>query len=82
LSAVLFFGYAGIYGQGTVMLGDVGAIVGWPILLALSLIFSNLWAVKTGEWKGNKNLIPVLVVGVVFLISASLILSYANTQMS
>jgi len=79
LSAILFFGYAGIYGQGTVLLGDIGPIVGWPILLSLSLIFSNMLAVKTGEWQGHKDLVGLLFAGVVVLIAASLILSYANT---
>ncbi len=82
LSAILFFGYAGIYGQGTVLLGDIGPIVGWPILLALSLIFSNLWAVRSGEWKGNNHLLLLLIAGVIVLILASLILSYANTLMN
>jgi L-rhamnose-H+ transport protein len=78
LSAILFFGYAGIYGQGTVLLGKIGAIVGWPILLALSLIFSNLWAVKTGEWKGYNKLLYAVFAGVMVLIGASAILAYAN----
>lgn len=82
ISAVLFFGYAGIYGQGTVLLGNIGPVVGWPVLLSLSLIFSNLWAVKTGEWKGNRNLLGLVILGVVLLITASLILTYANTFMS
>lgn len=82
ISAVLFFGYAGIYGQGTVLLGEIGPIVGWPILLSLSLISSNVWAVKTGEWKGHKNLLWLVILGLVFLIIASILLTYANTLMS
>lgn len=82
ISALLFFGYAGLYGQGTVLLGNIGPIVGWPILLSLSLIFSNLWGVKTGEWKGNNSLLRLIVAGVLSLIIASLILTYANTFMN
>lgn len=82
VSAILFFGYAGIYGQGTMLLGGIGAIVGWPILLALSLIFSNLWAVKTGEWKGYNNLLYIVFTGVLVLIGASAILAYANGLLS
>ena len=81
LSAILFFGYAGIYGQGTMLIGDIGPIIGWPILLSLSLIISNLWSVKTGEWKGSRDLLAIVIVGVALLIIASLVLTYANTLM-
>jgi L-rhamnose-H+ transport protein len=40
------------YGAGGNMLGRLGPIVGWPILMSVSLIASNLWGVVTGEWRG------------------------------
>ena len=39
-----WFAALGVYGQGAALLGDIGPIIGWPILLGLSLIISNYWA--------------------------------------
>ena len=37
------------------IIGEIGPVIGWPILLGLSLIISNFWAFRAGEWKNAKN---------------------------
>ena len=37
------------------LMGSLGNIVGWPMLLGLSLIISNYWAFRAGEWDDAKN---------------------------
>ncbi|MBO7167462.1 MAG: rhamnose/proton symporter RhaT [Bacteroidaceae bacterium] len=44
------------------------------ILMALNVVFSNVWGVILGEWKGcSKATIAVLVVGIVVLIASSFV---------
>ena len=60
------------------MLGEIGPVIGSPILLGLSLIISNVWAWSAGEWKGAGKPFRLLILGLIFLVLASVILGYAN----
>ena len=44
-----------------------------------SMIVSNIWAYRSGEWKGAKKPFNLLLVGLVVLIIASVILGYSNS---
>ena len=79
LSALLWFGSLGIYGIGASKMGEMGTIIGWPVNVGLSLIFSNFWAIRAGEWKGAKKQLQVMGIGVLILIVATVILGYASS---
>jgi len=79
LASIFWFGALGIYGQGAALIGPIGGVIGWPMLLGLSLIISNFWAYRAGEWKGAKKPFNLLIIGLVVLIGASIILGYSNT---
>ena len=79
-----WFAALGLYGQGAALLNEVsnsnlGNIVGWPMLLGLSLIVSNYWAYKSGEWNSAKGPFKTLMIGLVVLVVAAVILGYSNT---
>ena len=78
LAGLFWFGALGVYGQGSALLGDIGPVIGWPILLGLSLIISNTWAYISGEWKSAAKPFRILLLGLAVLILASVILGYAN----
>jgi L-rhamnose-H+ transport protein len=78
LSGLFWFGGFGAYGQGAALMGELGPVVGWPILLGLALIISNVWGVSSGEWKGAKMPLRIMFVGVFILIIACGILGYSN----
>ena len=78
ISGLCWFGALGIYGQGSALLGEIGPVIGWPILLGLSLILSNVWAYTAGEWRGAGKPFRLLLLGLLVLIIASVILGYAN----
>lgn len=40
-----------LYGAATPMLGEFGPSVGWPLSLAVALLFANLMGFLLGEWK-------------------------------
>ena len=50
---------------GAALLGEIGPVIGWPILLGLSLIISNFWAYRAGEWKNAKGPFNKLLAGLV-----------------
>jgi L-rhamnose-H+ transport protein len=79
IAGLCWFAALGIYGQGSALMGEIGPVIGWPILLGLSLIISNIWAYTSGEWKGAKQPFRLLLAGLAVLILASVLLGYSNT---
>ncbi len=84
IAGLCWFAALGFYGQGAALMNGVsdnnlGNIVGWPMLLGLSLIVSNIWAYRAGEWKNAHKPFNLLLVGLAVLILASVILGYSNS---
>lgn len=79
IAGLCWFGALGVYGQGAALMGEMGPVIGWPMLLGLSLIVSNVWAYRAGEWKGASKPFQLLLLGLAVLILASVILGFANT---
>ena len=46
----LWFGSIICYSISTIKLGDLGAVVGWPLFLSAVVIASTLAGIMTGEW--------------------------------
>ena len=68
---LLCFGSFIIYGAGANALGSLGAVVGWPLFMSMSLITSNTLGWISGEWKGAPpKAIRFAVTGMVILIVA------------
>ena len=78
LAGLFWFAALGIYGQGSALMGTMGPIIGWPMLLGLSLIISNIWALRSGEWKDAKKPFQLMLVGLGIIIFASVLLGYSN----
>ena len=79
VTGLFWFGALGVYGQGAALMGDIGPVIGWPILLGLALIISNFWAVKAGEWKEASGPFKLMILSVAILIIACVILGYSNS---
>lgn len=78
LAGLFWFAALGIYGQGAALMGSIGPVIGWPMLLGLSLIISNIWAYREGEWKNVKAPFRIMLVGLATIILACIILGYSN----
>lgn len=78
LAGIFWFAALGVYGQGAALMGNLGPVIGWPILLGLALIISNIWGYRAGEWKDSGKSFKVLLGGLFVLIVAICILGYAN----
>lgn len=79
IAGLLWFGALGVYGQGSALMGDLGPVIGWPMLLGLSLVVSNFIAVRVGEWKGAEAALRMMVGGLVVIVLACCILGYSNS---
>ncbi len=79
IAGLLWFAALGVYGQGAALMGDLGPVIGWPMLLGLALIVSNALATWTGEWKGVPGPFKTMLCGVLVLILACIILGYSNS---
>jgi L-rhamnose-H+ transport protein len=61
LMGVLWFGAVLLYGSGASMMGKSGAVYGWALFSATTILTSNVWGVLTGEWKGAGRIPRVLM---------------------
>lgn len=74
ISAVFWYATFALFGIGSTRLGKLGPSVGWAMLIALSIVVSNVWGIKFKEWKGVKKALKIqlgalglTIVGVVFV---------------
>ncbi len=64
-----------IYGMGTTMIGDLGAYLGFPAMLIVSIIAGNVFGVLTGEWKDvSARPKRIMVAGITVLVLAIVVL--------
>jgi L-rhamnose-H+ transport protein len=79
MMGVLCFASFIVYGIGAIVLGPLGAIVGWPLLMSMSLITANGWGFLTGEWKrASRSSYAYSMTGMAILIVAIVVISYGN----
>jgi L-rhamnose-H+ transport protein len=54
--------------------------IGWAVLMASAIFFSQIVGVISGEWKGtSKRTIGLLVVGLVLLMASAGVAAYAGS---
>lgn len=78
IAGLLWFAALGVYGQGAALMGSLGPVIGWPMLLGLALIVSNVFAVWMGEWRGAAGPLKIMIAGVTVLILACCLLGYSK----
>lgn len=69
-----------VYGAGATALGDLGAVMGWPLFMSMVIITGNVWGFATGEWKqAPAAAMRLNFVGVAVLILAIAVISIGGT---
>lgn len=69
LGGTLWFLQFFFFGMGQSMLPITMMAFGWSILMALNIVFSNVWGIVLHEWTGSsKKTIVVLIIGLVILL--------------
>lgn len=79
ITSFMWYAALAIYGKATVLLGDLGSVVGWIGFMALALVISSIWGVKTGEWDNSDKAKKVLYFGNFVLIVSWIIVGFSNT---
>ena len=76
LMGILWFAGIAVYGIGAADMGALGAMMGWPLFMAMIIITANLWGAMTGEWKGaSKGTYIYSWGGIVVLVVAIYVIS-------
>ncbi len=52
LMAIFWFGGQSLYGVGISRMGQLGVVIGWPLLMGMIIVTSNTAGIVTGEWSG------------------------------
>lgn len=77
--SVMWIGSFYLYGFGSSILGSLGLIIGWPLLISLSIVVGNLWGIYRGEWKNaNTNSRRMLNAGLIILVVAVIVIASSN----
>jgi len=80
IMSLMWIGSFYFYGIGSSMLGDYGLIIGWPLLITLSIVIGNLLGLYRGEWKGaTSKSRRLLNLGLLVLV-ASIVLTAMSNQ--
>jgi L-rhamnose-H+ transport protein len=78
MAALWFVGLL-FYGWGANGMGSLGAVIGWPLFMAVLILASTATGFLTGEWKGARiHSKRWMVAGLIVLIIASALLGVAN----
>jgi L-rhamnose-H+ transport protein len=68
-----------LYGQGAADMGTLGAVIGWPLFMAVLILASSVSGFATGEWKEcGSQAKRWMAAGLVVLMLASVMLGVAN----
>jgi L-rhamnose-proton symport protein (RhaT) len=77
--AILWTGGVILYGRGAASMGQTGAVIGWPLFMAVIIFVSTIWGFVSGEWKGSSSQArQYMVAGMVVLLIASALVGLAN----
>lgn len=77
MGAMWLFGFF-LYGIGSTSLGDMGTVIGWPILMTTMVLVANLWGLVTGEWKNaDRRAFRYLGAGLAIMVGALIMMGVA-----
>ncbi len=79
VTGLLWFLPLGLSGIVASSMGELGNVITWPVMLALSLVFGNIWGYVSGEWRGTKKSFTVMSAAAAVLIVACLILTFKDS---
>jgi L-rhamnose-H+ transport protein len=76
-----WFGGQALYGLGVSRVGDFGTVLGWPLLMGMIIITSNLAGFLTGEWAGTgRTSRSYLALGMTLIICALGVLALGHAK--
>jgi L-rhamnose-H+ transport protein len=79
LMGLFWFGGQSLYAIGITSMGELGVVIGWPLLMGMIIVTSNAAGVMTGEWNGVSALTKrFLAFGMLIILTALGVLAMAQ----
>jgi L-rhamnose-H+ transport protein len=79
LMGFLWFGGQSLYAVGITRMGELGVVIGWPLLMGMIILTSNAAGVLTGEWNDVSNATKrFLAFGMLIILAALGVLAMAQ----
>lgn len=76
LMAVCWYGSLMIYSKASLMIGELGPVIAWPLFMVMIILSSNFWSWHSGEWdKAGKRAYQLKLRGIICLIAAFVVLA-------
>lgn len=83
IMAVLYtFGMLIYVVANAVYIPDIGAVIGWPVFLAATILVSNLLGILSGEWRGVRSRTFAWLYSGILLLMAAVVLSSLSSLYS
>lgn len=77
-AGILWYLQMMFFGMGKTRMGELD-FASWSILMASSIVFSNMWGLITQEWKGaSSKTMRILYFGLIVLILSTIIIGYGT----
>jgi L-rhamnose-H+ transport protein len=68
-----------LYGRGANLIGNLGPVIGWPLLMSVMVLTANLWGLYAGEWKGVCGTpLRLATMGLSILVAAMFLLGWSS----
>lgn len=77
LMGLIWMASIALYGRGAAMMGAFGKSVGWAVFYCTIILFSNLWGILSGEWRGKGRALRWMWAALAVLSAAFVLLGYA-----
>jgi L-rhamnose-H+ transport protein len=79
LMGLFWFGGQSLYAIGITWMGQLGVVIGWPLLMGMIIVTSNAAGVITGEWNGVSAVTKrFLAFGMLIILTALGVLAMAQ----
>jgi L-rhamnose-H+ transport protein len=79
LMGLFWFGGQSLYAIGITWMGQLGVVIGWPLLMGMIIVTSNAAGVMTGEWNGVSAVTKrFLAFGMLIILTALGVLAMAQ----
>lgn len=79
LMGLLWFGGQSLYAVGITWMGELGVVIGWPLLMGMIIVTSNAAGMLTGEWNGASTVTKrLLAFGMLIILAALGVLAMAQ----
>lgn len=83
LMGLLFVTGLSLYGIGSLRLGQMGPVLGFPVYTSAMVLSANTAGVATGEWRGSPRAAYFYeFLGILLLIASIIVIAMGNRQMS